>query len=560
MKRPFDTLVGPGGVWKDEGAADEEETDAVELTAREDFALRCLNAAANLYGVVTMDEFVSIYNGYAKDHDAPVSDAMTVAELDALVDRLFALLDSEPLSMEACLDRPEIWFSTWQLKAGEPRLIVYSDLTAIEDGDNRPDAEKNREIDERIRDTLADFRKLELAVLPEDVFLNYDEPLFAEDTKASLAFIKFIRKEYGLEKEEAELDTLDIQADLRVNGATIATALKYIRHNCEWGPSDHASFGRLMGAVAALVDETRTWDARGRTWTELHELGLDADRAPEELDDIFDLEGRGAPDGEADDWHDDAEDDDDLIYPEDVPYSVYNGPIDFKFVKDPAWRDEKVFRYDDVRQVTMDFIRHHVIRELTPEARKKAAVRLGFLKPEDGLESLDKTLDCVAGDFACMMDDQDGGPAFRRVQASKKDAWGEIDARAASYYANYRYTWLEIQAVKAGVGVKCRDLLTGEDLFLMERSLSLGDVKGMTICVGIAPMEDVYIALGVFAPARFENPATILKIVLTHLGLSAERPIRLGLADQAAFAAETIRRIHANGNFDSVLLGRGDGV
>ena len=53
MKRPFDTLVGPGGVWKDEGAADEEETDAVELTAREDFALRCLNAAANLYGVVT---------------------------------------------------------------------------------------------------------------------------------------------------------------------------------------------------------------------------------------------------------------------------------------------------------------------------------------------------------------------------------------------------------------------------------------------------------------------------------------------------------------------------
>ena len=150
-----------------------------------------------------------------------------------------------------------------------------------------------------------------------------------------------------------------------------------------------------------------------------------------------------------------------------------------------------------------------------------------------------------------MMDDQGGESAIRRVLA-RKDELDDIDARAATYYANYRYTWLEILAMKAGVGLKCRDLLTGEELFLMEKSLSRSAEKGMTICVGIAPMEDVYIAVGVLAPAHFENPATILKIVLTHLGLPTALPIRLDAADQARLAAETIRRSHMNGNFGSV--------
>lgn len=194
---------------------------------------------------------------------------------------------------------------------------------------------------------------------------------------------------------------------MRVNGATIATALEYIRDNCDWRLSDHAAFVRLVGAVAALVDETRTWDARGRTWAELHELGLDADRVQEELGDIFDLEGRGAPD--------DTADDDDVVYPADIPFSVYDGPIDFTFVEDPVWREEKVFLYEDVRQVTMDFIRRRIIPDLTQTVRKKAAVRLGFLNPRGRLASLDSTLDFVAGDFACMMDDQDGGPICGEV-------------------------------------------------------------------------------------------------------------------------------------------------
>ena len=114
---------------------------------------------------------------------------------------------------------------------------------------------------------------------------------------------------------------------------------------------------------------------------------------------------------------------------------------------------------------------------------------------------------------------------------------------------------MEVLAVKAGVGVKCRDLMAGEDIFLMEKSLSQGDVKGLTIGAGIAPMGEVYLALGVIHPAHFENPATVLRIVLDHLGLPMEPPVRLSFADQARLAAETIRRINANGKFSGLFYG-----
>lgn len=583
MKRPFDTIVGPDGVWRDERAADGGSasgaaanetasaggtspaggaTASAALNERERFALRCLNAAANLYGVLTMAEFVSLYNGYAKSHPAPVSDEMTVEGLGVLLDRLHAYFRDRP-EPDGCeslsdrlLDEDEIWFSTWRLKADEPCVIVYSDLTTRNEDATPPRAEAERrrrddeavsEITREIEDTMAGFREIDLLVLPEDDFLVYEEPMAAEDTKESRAFERFLKKEYRCDRAERELDTLGIQCNARVNGAKIVTALEYVRDACDWEPSDDDALDRLVKALGPLLGVTRTWEGRGRTPQELCRQGFSERVVREEIYDVFGFGNREGDGGYG--GHDfDEADDGDYIQAEDVPVSAYVGPIDFRFVKDAAKRDAKLAVYDDVRQVTQDFVRRHVMRELTQEERRKAAVRLGFLKEGESLDGLDPTLDCVAGDFASMMDDQGDGPAIRRALA-KRDDLDDVDARAASYYENYRYTWLEVLAAKSGVGVKCRDLLTGEELFLMEKSLSCGDVKGMTICAGIAPMEDVYIAVGVISPARFESPATILRIVLAHLGLPTELPVRLDAADQARFAAETIRRVHANGNY-----------
>ena len=439
MKNPFDRIVGPDGEWRDPDAG------GSEFDPREEFMLRCLNAAANLRGVLSYGEFCDIYNGYASDHDAPVSEKLTEDELDGFMSFVFACEEGDGSELDKLLDVYGCSFARWRDCRTNENLVVKCSLldTSDDERDANPpptDEELDRLVDLRVAKARDLFKEMEHPPIDEEMFLAF---------------------EY-------------------------------------------------------LDDE----------------------------------DGEGGDD-----------DDDELGEPIDIgelPPAKYTGPVDFKFVKDPVERDRMLWDYDGVRIVTRELVRHVVIPESTHEERLDAAKRLGFPIDEERGCVTDPNLDMVAGDFATMMDDQHGEPAIKRILKRKGKLENRYDRAAAEYYENYRYTWLEVLAVKSGVGMKCRDLLTGEELFLMETSFSKGDVKGMTVCAGIAPMGSVYLVLGVIHPANFENPATILKIVLTHLGLQTELPIKLSFADQARFAAETIRRINANGRFNAIVYGCAD--
>ena len=397
---------------------------------------------------------------------------------------------------------------------------------------------------------------MEKALLPEDEFLEYEEQFYYEQTKETEALAEFIGSEYGVDEVSAEYDVSDIVSDLNRYGATIANALNCIRDCLDWRPDGHAAYIRLVSAIGPVVSVVRTWEYRGHNVRELNKMGL-IDWLPEDdAPETFDF-------GDDDDFGDNYEDsgDDNLDFGwgcpvpiEELPPAKLTGPFDFKSVKDYKVRDKLLYDYDGVRTITRDFVRRVVMHEMTREERQDAAKRLGFAVDGDTGLLLDRTLDMVIGDFGSMMDDQHGDPAIKRV-LKRKESLGEYDRAGAEFYENYRYTWLEVLDVKTGLGVKCRNLMTGEDLFLMEKSLSQSDVKGRTFCVGIAPMGEVYLALGVIHPAHFENPAMVLKVVLSHLGLSSELPVSLSFSDQARCAAETIRRIHANGKFDGILYG-----
>ena len=435
VKNPFNRIVGPDGEWRDPDAG------GSEFDPREEFMLRCLNAAANLRGVLTYGEFCDIYNGYASGHDAPVSKTLTEDELDGFMSFVFACEEGDGSELDKLLDVYGCNFARWRDCRTNENLVVKCSLldTSDDERDANPpptDEELDRLVDLRVAKARDLFKEMEHPPIDEEMFLAFE----------------------------------------------------------------------------CLDDE----------------------------------------DG------DDNDDDDDLGEPIDIgelPPAKYTGPVDFKFVKDPVERDRMLWDYDGVRIVTREFVRHVVIPESTKEERLDAARRLGFPIDEERGCVTDPNLDMVAGDFATMMDDQHGEPAIKRILKRKGKLENRYDRAAAEYYENYRYTWLEVLAVKSGIGMKCRDLLTGEELFLMETSFSKGDVKGMTVCAGIAPMGSVYLVLGVIHPANFENPSTILKIVLTHLGLQTELPIRLSFADQARFAAETIRRINANGWFGRMNFG-----
>ncbi len=559
MSKSFDRIVGPEGEWEDA-----ENDEGGTISERDEFIARCLNASVNLYGIVTAKEFCEIYNGYAKDHDAPLSEPLDEDEALSAANRiLHVLAEKEEKDWLDVLDL-DAWFTPWHDDAADEWLFVYEHLTDAltdlceEDADAAEISQAKQDVMRAISRNRARFIDVPLKILPEETFLCYDDPMGDDETSESKKLVRFIKREYGCTKDEAEFDVWGIVAHLRVNGATIGNALNHISEMCGFNPEDEDGMRRLMDALSPVVSTTRTWEYRGHTQREMVEMGKIDRFAREDIPNYSDLFGDG---GERDeeDYEDDNDDYDEgePIRVEELPPAKFTGPFDFKSVKDQTVRDKLLYDYEGARIVTREFVRDVVIREMTEAERRNAAKRLGFaVDPKTGrLANL--SLDMVAGDFGSMMDDQGGEPAIKRV-LKRRDKLSEIDRAAAAYYDNYRYTWLEVLAAKSGVGLKCRDLMTGEDLFLMETSLSRCDVRGMTICVGIAPIGPVYMALGVVHPTNFDNPATILKIVLAHLGIPSELPVKLSFADQARFAAETIRRINANGKFDNVIYGAND--
>ncbi len=534
--------------------SDRKAADVPELNEREMFALRCLNAAVNLYGVLTVDECVRLYNHYAKGQPAPVSDEMTVEEFKELAVHLPVavedVLNNADLTPEQENDFPVPWFTPWIGVENFPDLIVHYDLAEIESvpatevvGDEKV------EIEEDILAIRAEFEKIDLNLLPEEDFFDYEEILFAEETKESRALVKFLQEEFGLDEDDAEGDVKDILSHARMYGATITQALELVRDTADWRPQGQDQFMRLVKALSPALDVTRLWRGRGRSTSELYKLGLvekyEAESIPTDIfDDDEKSEASRVIDGWRRDYYDDYDDDEeeegDPILPEDIPLSVYNGPIDFKFVKDPAKREAKLAVYEDVRQAINDFGEVHVKECLPGGAIAKVCSRFGFCSKNDGFEDVPPDLWLVMTEFALFLDDQVKETPCQCALADSKD-FDAIEKRIATYFENFRFTWLEVLAVKAGVGVKCRDLLTGEEIFLMDESFSLYDVKGRVAISHISPMEDVYVSLGNISPLPFGNEKAVLDRILEHLRLPTERPIRLSFDQQRKLAAETIK-------------------
>jgi len=520
---------------------------------RDEFLLRCLNAAANIYGVLTCDEFVGLYNGYAKAHDAPLDAPTSEAEVIDVIDRMHKLLDDDPMALV-----DEVWCGHWRDKKSGVRYIAYSDLLDDEDPDGR------------LRRVRKNWVVPDLCVLTEVQLLAYEDPQFGEECPEVSALADILEAD-SPDRDTAEIDAAAAQAQMRVNGGGIGEGLMYIAEFSDYSPVDEDEYKELVNALSKVESVTRTWNYRGHTQQELAKAGRLPSLAEERIPSFESLFGGACGEEDDDGCEGSAEDyiealtgrDEQSEDPfaeafdlslDDLPPARYTGPIDFAFVKDSARREKIVADYRKVRALTQMFVRTFVMHEMTSEEREAAVRRLGFDKTpakNDVYGWTESNRDIVAGDFGSMMDDQNGEPAIRRLL--KQGSMDERTRKAADYYENYRYTWLEVLAVKAGVGLKCRDLLTGDELFLMECSLSQSpNVKGRTLCCGIGPIGEVYMALGVIQPADFENQAVILRIVLTHLGLPTELPVTLSFADQAKFAAETIRRLDANGKFADI--------
>lgn len=220
--------------------------------------------------------------------------------------------------------------------------------------------------------------------------------------------------------------------------------------------------------------------------------------------------------------------------------------------------DPRLELYREWREKCMLFVSKNVAPLNTVETLRAAAERIGFLEEGSSHALFDPdTQDIVVGEYAAMVDDQFGPPPIKRI-IKDKDKYSGDDAKVIALYKQYRYTWLEVLSVTPGVGMKCRDLMTGKKGFLMEISTSRSAVNlvGSTICAGIGTLPNgTWLVLGVIHPANFDSPSTVLRLVLSHLNLPTKLPIQLSFADQARFVAETIRRLNATNKFANVSYG-----
>ena len=559
MAYRMDRMVGPDGEWRSEDAEAEVTPDRLRddrPSEREAFIRRCLNAAVNLYGVLTYSEFIDLYNGYAREHPRPISDTLTKDELqDFVIEHLDDGEDAAGESFECFFDRSDAWFGNWYIeKAGEDLLVQIELVTSEIDGTPRHPGDTDKEIDQHIAKARSRFLDVPKKILPEREFLEYEEPMYSEPTPEADEVAKFLSEEYGISSDDAETDVWGVQGHLRFNGATQTLILEYIRDNCDYEPENWDAMERLIRATGPLVGVTRTWYFRGHTGSELAKLGLLPRVEREDIYDVFGLDDDDDVSRECDDDYLDSDDDcGESVRLEDLPPAQYTGPIDFKFVKDAAKRERKLFEYEGVRIVTDDFIRREVMCELKSAETAKTARWLG-IRLDDEPPAVRQRVEDIAACFSATTDDRHGEPVIRRIDRRRDELVDDIDRRALDYFLNARFTWLEILAVKSGVGYKCRDLLTGEDLFLMSKSVAAGDVRGAVIFTPISPIGDVYLSLGVVQPVLFSEPQTVLKSVLDDLKIPDERPIRLSSADHARFTAETIRRIHEHGDLGATTI------
>ena len=518
---------------------------------RQEFLTRCLNAAANLYGIVSYGEFIKLYNRYSADKKPPVSDLLRPEEIDEVMD----LSDPDDFDLEL----EELWFARAEVDGTTYVVSRYGFCCNPDEGRDEVD-------EEGVRSQLAGFVTPDLKVLSEEDFLFYDELKAFEETGVTKKFAKFLRREYGYGKDEADFAVWDVQEELRYV-PSVKVGMISARNTLGLEVVDRIDFDDLVDALTPLVRNTRAWDYRGHTETELVNAGVLKTFRPDNSDEVLDLffddsEAYGQSgsddeddekDGDEDAWDTGHLSDDDLA--KTLPPAEYpKDPVDFSFVKDREKRERALADYKNVRNVTGDFVREVVVKALTDKARQAAARRLGFPKAKT-IDMLTMNYDMIAGDFAAMMDDQDGEPLIRRILAHPEKL-SKYHRLGAAYYANYKYAWLIVDAVKAGVGLKCRNLMNGEELFLMELSRSCdADAKGSTFCAGIAPMGDVYLCLGTMHPANFEPSEAVHKMVRQKLGLPLEGPLDLSISDQARFAEEVIRRIDALGKFKHVGYG-----
>ncbi len=536
-----------------------------------------LNAAANLYGALAVDDFCRIYNGYLLDRN---DGREFLIWQDKVEDAMSAALSK----IDGDVPFDEVGFLRYEHDDGTV-YVVSRDMFSKEDdeGECADDILVNRMLQDR-------RGQIDLAVLPEEDFLKYQDKDWLPETENVKVMRDMLLKRYesmGVGKAAAEDDfstfvflarssadpsalwyfaCVKLDAFAPESSEDIAFVNCLMRFMCDvpvWSYLGHSRNGLIeLGVFTEKECEAELVDSVARARDKAIELAERYDRDEEddrddEEEDVLDEDDDW--DEEEEDWdeeEDGEEDEEDAGRREKEeaedrefvatlpPAGCPDHEVDFSFVNDDAMQKKTLESFLDVQSIVDDFVDCVLMDEVKKSELAAAEKRLGFGKPTS--ESM-----ALAVDFYAAVFGKDGKKSPLARLLAERETFDVIDRAALDYLANVRYAWLEALAVKRGLGVRCRDLVTGKELFLMEPDFSQKvDVKGMTVCGPIAPMGDVYFMPDFPCPVRFRTSESVHREVREALGLPLEGPLSLSPEDEARFAAEAISRVYMAGGLE----------
>ena len=232
---------------------------------------------------------------------------------------------------------------------------------------------------------------------------------------------------------------------------------------------------------------------------------------------------------------------------------------DLSWCKDAATRDLMMREYADARRLFDRIVTKYVKPTLTRKFFDPAARRLGL---EWGQRSLFSQTEAFAViDFTTMHDDSCGFVPVHRALSEIRVCDDPDLGSARAMVRQMRYTWGKILEMEPGCGLKCRDMLTGEDFVLFERNMSTTpELLGGAIATGIMPVP----AAGCFMHTGFSVPFPNADVeggvdeafdeLLEALEFKRTRPIVLSRAESARLAAVTIRSFLSSDMADNLRL------
>lgn len=154
----------------------------------------------------------------------------------------------------------------------------------------------------------------------------------------------------------------------------------------------------------------------------------------------------------------------------------------------------------------------------------------------------------VLFDFAVMFDAGKNRPL--RLEFAERHANSDDDAlrTMAGFYANYTYAWLRPLRSKANFGVHCEDVLSGKEVFLVDRGFSqtLRQIPGMGLFTGLHPFADPSLGCvmtgGAGLPVSLNGIEMALEKLLSALRIDKQPPLSLDEKELSRFVAASINQ------------------